>query len=390
MQKSWAIAFIVGTSLLEIPSAAEDLRPVPDMRFSRPTAPGAGEVADSQNTGVLVAPESRLTADELRKASHGESILDAAVSLLNDEPVSADPVGTAVSPALKFTERLDMAGRQFAFDMQHLANLGVGRLLDNVASMANGQRPPLEDAARINSNDDRVTVSNTTATPFKSICSIEATWPNGSKTSNTAAFVGPRVLITSAIAIHDKSRGGWASNVWVVPGRNGSSQPFGAQYAAGFNVPNEWVSTGFGNTDFNIGWIRMPTDKVLWNRVGYAFGYETMSDSSLASVLFNFGGYHSDKNFTMSTQYGAGRQTPFASRFKHVFDTVGAKGSPFWRFTGTGSTGQRYIGGVHSFNDVDTLSACNPRLDPDCKANAATRMTSRYFNTTKDLVTKNP
>lgn len=73
-------------------------------------------------------------------------------------------------------------------------------------------------------------VTNTTSTPYASICYIRCSWPDGSLTRASGVVVGVNDVLTALHAVYDVSHGGWAQTVTIIPGTDTSpsfTSPFG-------------------------------------------------------------------------------------------------------------------------------------------------------------------
>ncbi len=327
-------------------------------------------VAYAGEEAPQVSDEVLLNAAQLRTASMKGSLLDSSSSILTFKAKTVP--GLSMSPDLKMLERLELFGKQLAADTEYAVQAR--------ANAARGITPPEEPATgqRIIGTDERQRVTNTQLTPYKAICKIEMTFPKGNRVA-TAEFVHPRVLLSNAHCVYSASLGGWAKSIKVLPGLNGNgtTPPYGSQYAARFAVPPEWTSGQEGNRDFDMSWIILP-DRTLFNRVGFAFGYQTTADSTLASSKLNMSGYHGDKNGQQWFQYAGGNQQVSASRFIHYLDTTGgSSGSPMWLYFS--SNGQRRIVGVNCAESTGSSAY-----------NVGTRMTSRYFGWTQNFNTQYP
>ncbi len=314
-----------------------------------------------------VSDEILLNTAQLRTVQSKGSLLDSSTAILN---FKAKPVaGTVMSPELKLIDRLDLAAKQLAADTAYSVQVR--------ADAAKGNLPPGDATTqRIIGTDERQRISDTRSTPWKAICYIEMSFPKGNKIA-TAEFVHPRVLLSNSHCVYQAALGGWAKSIRVVPGKNGSSEPYGSQYAARFACPPEWVNGQEGNRDFDMSWIIMP-DRTLFNRTGFCFGYQTTDDATLKSSKLNMSGYHGDKNGEQWYQYAGGNQVVYTSQFRHYLDTTGgSSGSPMWLLFS--STGQRRIVGVNCAESTGSTAY-----------NVGTRMTSRYFGWTQNYNTQYP
>ncbi len=367
------------------------------VRFSLyKTLTGMCVLASTMSTGAvraespapLSSQETTLTPAEIKKAVGMQTPVDSAVSILNAiKPKSV--AGVSAAPAATIQDRMAMAGQQLLDDIGRSAAISLGT--------AGGPSEPgpsdvsveksKEFAETVFGTDDRTKVTATTSTPYKAVCQIQITWPNGSTGTATAEFVSPRVLLTNAHCTYMPANGGWARSVKIVPGKNGTSEPFGSQFAMTYYVPTAWINSKPSptsvNPDFDISWLIMP-DRTLFNRTGYAFGYQTTSDANLKTYQLNMAGYPNDKKSgsgkdgkNMWFQYGGGNQSVSANQYRHYLDTnPGSSGSPMWLYFSSGATPGRFVVGV---NDAENSSS-----------NFATRMTTTYFNNTKNFTTQFP
>lgn len=322
----------------------------------------AGEETPQVSNEVLLNPA------QLRAVSTKGSLLDSSQSLLTFKAKPVD--GTVMSPEPKLLDRMQLAVKQLADDTAYAAQARV--------NAAKGIVPPGElTGQRVVGTDERQRVGNTTAAPFKAICKLEMAFPKGSFVA-TAEFVHPRVLLTNSHCVYQSAQGGWAKSIKVIPGLNGNgtTPPFGSQYAATYYCPSEWVNGKENNRDFDMAWIILP-DRTLFNRVGMTFGYQTTDDATLRSSKLNLSGYHGDKNGQQWTQYAGGNQTVYASQFIHYLDTTGgSSGSPMYLYY---TNGQTRIVGVNCAESTGSSAY-----------NVGTRMTSRYFNSTQNYSKQYP
>jgi glutamyl endopeptidase len=190
-------------------------------------------------------------------------------------------------------------------------------------------------------SDDRVRVTATTAIPWRWICQLIITMPNGAGFRGTGWFIGPKCVMTAGHCVYSKSNGGWARRIEVVPGMNGAGRPYGSSVGTNFRSVNGWVNDTDPNFDY--GAIILPNP--LGNVVGY-FGFANLTDASLNNLLVNNSGYPGDKPF--GTQwFNAGRVSSITSRkIYYMLDTFGGQsGSPVWRYL----NGARHAVGIHAY-----------------------------------------
>jgi glutamyl endopeptidase len=322
-------------------------------------------LAGVSRAGDLSSPEISLTRAQIAQARSQATMFDTAAAILGAGGIAKPQVDAAASPLPTLGDRVSMASQQMVAD----AKVSVSEF---VARVSGNKLTPSVIVGR----DDRTRVSNTTAVPFRGICNLVVTWKNGRVSTGTGFFAGRRVLLTNGHMVYNAANGGWYKSIQVIPGRNGSQTPYGWQYASQAFTTNGFISNsqrGYNSAciDFDIAWVALP-DATLFNRVGYAFGYETNSDATLRSLGLNLAGYHGDKNGEQWHTFGGGNQIVSAMSFRHFLDMVpGASGSPMWRYDA--ARGQRFAVGVNAAESVSIAT------------NYACRMTTAYFNTTGQM-----
>ncbi len=204
--------------------------------------------------------------------------------------------------------------------------------------------PPMAEA--ILGADDRVRINGTSAYPWRAIASLLITARDNSQWIGTGWFVSPRTLITAGHCIFIKGSGvpgrdGWVKRVTVIPGRNGSAQPFGSAVSSSFRSVKGWTSNG--NHAFDYGAIIIPTP--LGSTVG-TFGYASYSNANLLGKRVNIGGYPGDKP-AGTMWYHSNLATSLGSRkLYYLVDTMGGQsGAPVWRIV----NGKRIAVAVHAY-----------------------------------------
>ncbi|MGE3313268.1 MAG: serine protease [Limisphaerales bacterium] len=206
--------------------------------------------------------------------------------------------------------------------------------------------------------DDRVQVGNTTAVPWRWICKLIITFPNGATGGCTGWFIGPKAVMTAGHCVYSKANGGWARRIEVIPGMKGAARPYGSMVGTSFRSVTGWTNNSDPNYDY--GCIILPSPS-LGNQVGW-FGFAALTDATLNGLLANNSGYPGDKPF--GTQwFNAGRVTNVTARkIYYMLDTYGGQsGSPTWRFL----NGQRHAIGIHAYGGCP---------------NSSTRIVSAVFN----------
>lgn len=214
--------------------------------------------------------------------------------------------------------------------------------------------------------DERVHISPANRFPWSAHCALLITARDGSRWIGTAFFVSPRVLVTAGHCVFIRSsnpaRHGWARSVVVMPGRDGSSLPFGAHTSHRFYSVTGYTNSG--NHEFDYGAIVL--NSPVGNRTGW-LGYGAYSDSTLTRSYGNLSGYPGDRGGGAEQWYGARRIHSVGSRkLYYEIDTFGGQsGAAVYQIS---ANGRRYAMGVHAYG-----TGGNPR-------NSATRITRPAFD----------
>jgi V8-like Glu-specific endopeptidase len=245
------------------------------------------------------------------------------------------------------------------FDPQKALADGMPRQILTDEFLSLGEcRPEGYSAETVCGPDDRVQIGNTTVVPWRWLCKLIITWPNGAKGGCTGWFIGPKAVMTAGHCVYSKANGGWARQIEVIPGMHGALRPFGSMVGTSFRSVTGWTS----NTDpnFDYGCVILPNPS-LGNAVGW-FGFASLTNASLTNLLVNHSGYPGDK--PAGTQwFNAGRVSNITTRkIYYMLDTFnGQSGCPTWRTL----NGQRHAVGIHAYGGCP---------------NSATRITSDVFN----------
>jgi V8-like Glu-specific endopeptidase len=181
-------------------------------------------------------------------------------------------------------------------------------------------------------------------------------------------LVGPRLLLTAGHCVYMADEGGWATQIEVMPGRNGASRPFNSVTAFDFRSVSGW--TVDGDRDYDYGAILLPADQRLGDELGW-FGYAVRDDAHINGITLNLAGFPGDggkagPERAEGTMWFNSRTVSEATEKQLVYeiDTYGGQsGAPVWEMAADSS---RYGVGIHTWG-----ASVN---------NGATRITREVFD----------
>jgi glutamyl endopeptidase len=223
--------------------------------------------------------------------------------------------------------------------------------LRDIAEASFGPPPPI--AETVHGPDSRVQITTTSVYPWRAHASLLITARDNSMWIGTGWFIGPHTLMTAGHVVHIKNSGvagrdGWVSKIQVMPGRNGSSMPYGSVTSSNFRSVTGW--TGSGDENYDYGAIIIPTQ--LGNTVGW-FGFGVYPDAELTASVGNISGYPGDK--PSGTQWYDSHKIASVNSRKVYYDidtAGGQSGSAVYRII----SGGRYAIAIHAYGGATTNS----------------------------------
>ncbi len=154
--------------------------------------------------------------------------------------------------------------------------------------------PPAQFEAVIGT-DERIQITDTTKLPWRRTASLLITAADNSSWIGTGWFISPRTLVTAGHCVYIKHSGvagrdGFVKKIQVMPGRDGTTLPFGALTGTEFWTVKGWADDGLENFDY--GAIILPA--VFPQNLGF-FGFGVFMDATLLAATANIAGYPGDK-----------------------------------------------------------------------------------------------
>lgn len=237
----------------------------------------------------------------------------------------------------------------------------IAKALPDIGEASYGPPPPIEET--VHGPDDRIKINSTAVYPWRVHASLLITAADNSMWIGTGWFIGPHTLMTAGHVVYIKNSGvpgrdGWVKNIQVMPGRNGSSLPYGSATSSNFRTVLGWTRDGSENYDY--GAIILSTN--LGNTVGW-LGFGVYPDSTLIASVANITGYPGDK--PPGTQWYDSRKIASVNSLKVYYDidtAGGQSGSAVYRVI----DGGRFAVAIHAYGGSIT--------------NSGTRITTPVYN----------
>ena len=290
------------------------------------------------------------TGHDLAVANHSEAVEEAVRAPQLEEPATGKAKGSH-RPARNGTEGMEahsilsLAEAASAFVVPDMSGL------HDIGEASFGPSPVL--AETVHGPDNRVQITNTAVYPWRAHASLLITARDGSQWIGTGWFIGPHTLMTAGHVVFinapdNPARHGWVRSITVMPGRNGSSLPYGSVTSSNLRSVVGW--TQHGDELYDYGAIILSSDLGL--TTGW-FGFGVYDDATLTSSTGNISGYPGDK--PDGTQWYDARKIASVGARKVFYDIDtfgGQSGSAVYRIV----QGHRYGVAVHAYGGATTNS----------------------------------
>jgi len=189
-------------------------------------------------------------------------------------------------------------------------------------------------------DDDRRPVANVRIMPYRAICALRITAPNGTVLLGSGFLINPVTVVTAGHCVYIQREGGWMSSIEVIPALDGAERPFASIVSQRFRCVSGWVQAMDPGHDY--GAILLPRP---FAGIG-AFDVQALDDASLAGADVTVGGYPADRGGDHQYIHDRKVSRVDAMNLYYTVDTFpGQSGSPIW---GTHALGEAVSVGIHT------------------------------------------
>ncbi|GEM_PF-1015779 len=329
---------------------------------------GATDLPGIEQVPEYVAISSKATA-ESGELSLYENFLDEPVDAdFADEPEFFSKIARALPKIIRGVKKVAGNPVLRAAVKGLLAAKGIS--LESVEADDDGGDERLGSLLEVVIGaDDRVRINATTATPWSGICSLNIQARNGQRFIGTGWLIAPRCVITAGHCVHIRTAGGFATHVDVMPGRNGTSMPFGSVRGTRLSALPRWISNADRN--FDCGCIILPrAPRIPGGALPFCFRYAAKSDTQIRARALNIAGYPGDlpnppppARGTAMYFHARAAKSVTPQVITYDIDTAGGQsGSPVWHL----ENNIRTAVGIHT--NGSPLGNSATRITPAIKA----------------------
>jgi glutamyl endopeptidase len=188
--------------------------------------------------------------------------------------------------------------------------------------------------------DERIQVQSATSLPYKAICKLYIRSSTGKNFVGSGWLTHSNKLYTAGHCVYDHGEGGWMDSIIVIPGKSGSSEPYGRYTAADMLATNGW--TNDASERYDMGAI------LLTSNVSHGdFLSPTLTDADSGTVC----GYPADRDggdYQYRMLDTVGNRD---GRFYYQIDTAGGQsGCPLLKNNSTSM-------GIHNYGGCDNKAS---------------------------------
>jgi V8-like Glu-specific endopeptidase len=180
--------------------------------------------------------------------------------------------------------------------------------------------------------DNRIKISPTVDFPWRTICKLYVTFPDGNHFVCSGVLIGRRDgigfhCLTAAHCVYRKEYGGYASMVEVIPALDNDYTPFYSARVNKIKTPEGWNNNSLAEFD----WACLTLDRQIGNFTGWMSIFTT-SELSWYQRDLRCAGYPIDLDFGLCLYYDSGYGTFADDNFLYynMDASAGQDGMPIW------------------------------------------------------------
>ena len=239
-----------------------------------------------------------------------------------------------------------------------------------------GLLPPSVVPESVFPPDDRARITNTGTYPWRTVCKLFVTWPDGNGGGCSGAIIGcpdghGYHVLTAGHCVYSHTHGGWATSVKVVPGLDHNYMPYNYAWATYLRSYTGWTQYA----DHRYDWALVTIDRNVGDYTGWMGRMTADPSDPVYTGILNTAGYpcnvydpvHCPYPVTPSnTMWWDADYGRTANEYNHWYymDTQpGQSGSPVWVYYP--SSGNRYILTIHAYGNDGSGSNHGTRLNQD-------------------------
>jgi glutamyl endopeptidase len=208
--------------------------------------------------------------------------------------------------------------------------------------------------------DDRIKIEDTTTYPWSTICKLYITTKDNVVFIGSGAMIDEFHILTAGHCVYAHDHGGWVKNILIIPGMDGSYEPFGRTHAAHLRTFTGWIEDEMVEHDLAL----VTLENHLGVQTGWMGRKTSQANDPIYTGVLNLAGYPGDLDNGEFMYYDSDMGED-ATEYNHWFwmDAAGGQsGSPVWQEDG----GEYYILSVFAYEYLGgTYANFGTRLNQD-------------------------
>ncbi|UCE05622.1 MAG: T9SS type A sorting domain-containing protein [bacterium] len=220
-----------------------------------------------------------------------------------------------------------------------------------------------EQIETVFSPDNRIKISPTVDFPWRTICRLYITFPDGNHFVGSGVIIGRNDNIsfhclTAGHCVYRTEYGGWAETIEIIPALDNDYTPFYSAWATNIKTNEGWTIDSMPEYD----WACIALDRQIGNFTGWMDRFTT-TDLNWYQRIFHCAGYPIDYDFGLCLYYDSdsGRTADEYFHWYYMDASDGQDGMPIWVMDGN----KRRIVSIHVGDDDGSGSNRGVRLNAE-------------------------